>query len=217
MPRWLVYQASHEKGEAIGDVRLVDGETAADARQAAWPDAPYDRRVWAVFVYPLAPGGVRACYPVRVSSPTFGDPNFLENTGYPTKRLYEKLSALKAKEIIVAMDACFSGSGGRSVLAKGARPLVMKVDSAAVPQNLTVFAAASGDQITSTLEDKGHGTFTYYFLKGLSGGAKDASGRVMSTALYDYLKPKVQDAARRQNRDQQPVLHAAGDRELVRF
>jgi len=110
--------------------------------------------------------------------PYDGDPNFLENTGYPVKRLYEKLGAINAKEVIVAMDACFSGAGGRSVLAKGARPLVMKVDTAAVPQNLTVFAAASGEQITSTLEDQGHGTFTYYFLKGLSGGAKDGSGAV---------------------------------------
>ena len=149
--------------------------------------------------------------------PWDGDPGFLENTGYPIKRLYEKLSALKAKEVIVAMDACFSGAGGRSVLAKGARPLVMKVDAATVPQNITVFAAASGDQITSTLEDQGHGTFTYYFLRGFSGGAKDASGRVTTKALYDYLKPKVQDAARRQNRDQEPVLHSQGDRELVRF
>ncbi|MBI5883467.1 MAG: hypothetical protein HZB91_10240, partial [Elusimicrobia bacterium] len=64
---------------------------------------------------------------------------------------------------------------------------------------------------------QGHGTFTYYFLKGLNGGAKDGSGRVTTQALYDYLKPKVQDAARRQNRDQEPVLHTQGDRELVRF
>ena len=44
--------------------------------------------------------------------------------------LKAKAEALKAKEVIVAMDACFSGAGGRSVLAKGARPLVMQVDPA---------------------------------------------------------------------------------------
>lgn len=149
--------------------------------------------------------------------PWDGDPAFLKDTAYPTKRLYEQLAALPAKEIVVAMDACFSGAGGRSVLAKGARPLVMKVDTATVPNNLTVFAAASADQITSTLEDQGHGAFTYYFLKGLSGGAKDGSGTVTAKGLYNYLKPKVQDEARRQNRDQTPVLHSQGDQELVRF
>ena len=149
--------------------------------------------------------------------PYDGDPNYLENTGYPIGRLYEKLSALKAKEVIVAMDACFSGAGGRSVLAQGARPLVTKVDAAPAQKNLTVFAAASADQITSTLEDQGHGTFTYYFLKGLGGDAKDPSGRVTAKALYDYLKPKVQDAARRLNREQEPALHGRADSELVRF
>ena len=149
--------------------------------------------------------------------PYDGDPNYLENTGYPLERLYAKLSALKAKEVIVALDSCFSGAGGRSVMAQGARPLVMKVDAMPAQKNLTVFAAASADQITSTLEDQGHGTFTYYFLKGLGGNAKDASGRVTAQALYDYLKPKVQDAARRQNREQEPALHGRADSELVRF
>ncbi|MBI5882972.1 MAG: hypothetical protein HZB91_07705 [Elusimicrobia bacterium] len=103
------------------------------------------------------------------------------------------------------------------MLAKGARPLVMKADAAVVPGKLAVFAAASGEQITSTLEDQGHGTFTYFFLKGLTGGAKDASGRVTTTSLYDYLKPKVQDAARRQNREQEPSLRGQAEQELVRF
>ncbi len=148
-----------------------------------------------------------------------GDANFLENTGYPIKRLYEKLGALKAKKVLVALDACFSGAGGRSVLAKGARPLVSKVDTGPAPsEKLTVFSAASGEQITSTLESQGHGTFTYYFLKGLEGDAKDSSGVVTARGLYQYLKPKVQDAARRQNRDQEPGLQApAQDAEIVRF
>ena len=149
--------------------------------------------------------------------PSDGDPQYLADTAYPLKRLYEKLSALKARQIVVVLDSCFSGSGGRSVLAKGTRPLVMKVDTATVPQDLTIFAAASGSQITGTLEDQGHGTFTYFFLKGLSGAAKDSSGAVTANSLYTYLKPKVQDAAKRQNRDQEPILHTQGDQELVRF
>ncbi len=149
--------------------------------------------------------------------PYDGDPEFLENTGYPLRRLYDQLSRLKVKEVIVALDSCFSGAGGRSVLAKGARPLVLKTEAGAIPENLTVFAATSGDQVTSTLETQGHGSFTYYFLKGLGGAAKDASGAVTVKGLYDYLKPQVQDAARRQNRSQDPLLRAAGDAELARF
>ncbi len=149
--------------------------------------------------------------------PYDGDPNFLENTGYPISRLYSKLNSLSAQEVIVILDACFSGSGGRSVLAKGARPLVLTSDKITIPERLTVFAAAEGDQITSTLEEQGHGTFTYYFLKGISGDAKGIAGAVTAKGLYSYLKPKVQDAARRQNRNQDPVLHIKNDRELIKF
>lgn len=149
--------------------------------------------------------------------PYDSDPSFLENTGYPISRLYSKLNALPAQEVIVILDACFSGAGGRSVLAKGARPLVLTSDKATIPERLTVFAAAEGDQITSTLEEQGHGTFTYYFLKGVGGEARNAAGAVTAKGLYSYLKPKVQDAARRQNRSQNPVLHIKGDSELIKF
>jgi len=150
--------------------------------------------------------------------PWDGDPKFLENTGYSIKRLYEKLNALSAKEVIVAMDACFSGAGGRSVLAKGARPLVNKVDTgAAKVGKLVVFSAAGPDEITGTDEAQGHGLFTYYFLKGLDGAAKDKRGVVTAKDLYDYLAPKVEDAARRQNRDQTPQILPAdpGDRQSL--
>lgn len=151
--------------------------------------------------------------------PWDGDAAFLENTGYPLKRLYQKLGELKAAEVFVALDACFSGAGGRSVLAKGARPLVTTAALSAAPSDkLVVLAAAGSEQVTSSLDEQGHGTFTYYFLKGLSGAAKDAAGTVTAEGLHSYLKPKVEDAARRQNRAQDPVLLGAGrDRALVRF
>jgi len=140
--------------------------------------------------------------------PWDGDPSFLEDTAYPIEQLYADLKAAGAKETFVALDACFSGSGGRSVLAKGARPLVTKVDLAASKAGgLTVLTAASGDQITTTLESEDHGIFTYFLLKGLGGAAKDAQGRITASGLFDYLKPEVQDEARLQNREQTPTFN----------
>lgn len=140
--------------------------------------------------------------------PWDGDPKFLANTGYPVKRLYERLNALKARRILVAMDACFSGTGGRSVLAKGTRPLVAKVDLASGAAGRVQALTASGaDEITGVDEPSAHGLFTYHLLKGLS--AK--KGNATFKALHDYLTPKVQDAARRENRDQTPQLIGTGD------
>ncbi|MDD5628470.1 MAG: caspase family protein [Elusimicrobia bacterium] len=151
--------------------------------------------------------------------PWDGNPSYLNKTAYPLKKLYAKLGSLKAKQVIVALDACFSGAGGRSVLAKGTRPLVTKVDMDVAPDSkLVLFAAAAARETTSTLEEQGHGIFTYYFLRGLGGEAKDGSGAVTARGLFDYLKPKVQDAASRQNRDQTPMLEGATQgAELFRF
>ncbi|MFI5345734.1 MAG: caspase domain-containing protein [Elusimicrobiota bacterium] len=149
--------------------------------------------------------------------PSDGDPKFLDKTSFPLKKLYADLNALKSKRVIVALDSCFSGSGGRSVLAKGARPLVNRVDtSVASGGKLILFSAASADETSGTLEEQGHGAFTYYFLKGIDGGAKDQSGSITLRGIFDYLKPKVQDAASRQNRDQTPVLEGASAGEVLR-
>jgi len=137
--------------------------------------------------------------------PWDGDANFLEDTAYPVNKLYAELDALKAKEVIVALDACFTGAGGRSVLAKGARPLVVTVDIRTAGK-LTILTAASNNEITATLEDKGHGIFTYFFLKGMDGAARDTKGRITAESLFQYLKPHVQDEARRQNREQTPTV-----------
>lgn len=149
--------------------------------------------------------------------PADGDPSFLKTTAYPLKELYAALGKLKAKEVVVALDSCFSGAGGRSVIAQGARPLVNAASPSADTGRLVVFAAAQGEQITGGYPEQGHGLFTYHFLTGLAGAAKDRSGRVTTSGLFQYLKPLVEDEARRQNREQSPTLTGPADKVLVKF
>lgn len=139
--------------------------------------------------------------------PWDGDPKFLEATGYPVKRLYAKLNALKAKRVLVAMDACFSGVGGRSVVARGTRPLVGKVDAGeGVAGRVAALTASANDEVTGTDEASGHGLFTYQLLKALNA----REGKATIKDLFDALSPKVRDAARRDNRDQTPQLIGNG-------
>jgi hypothetical protein len=151
--------------------------------------------------------------------PWDGDPQFLATTAYPLKEVYAALEKLPARDVTVVLDSCFSGAGGRSVLAAGLRPMVITVESGFLPQGrLALLAAASRDEVTGGLDEQGHGIFTYYFLKGLSGAAKNASGAVTLKGLFEYVKPLVQDAARRQNRDQTPVLYGLQqDHPIIRF
>lgn len=144
--------------------------------------------------------------------PRDGDPEYLSTTAYPLRRLYSKLAALRARQTIVVLDACFSGAGGRSVLARGIRPLVTRIEAGppAEAAGIVVLTASGANQIAGSAEEHGHGLFTYYFLKGLNGAAADAGGRVTARGLHEYLSPLVADEAGRRNRNQTPqLLHGA--------
>lgn len=141
--------------------------------------------------------------------PFDGDPAFIDQTGYSLNKMYDALGKLPAKKIIVALDSCFSGAGGRSVIAKGARPLVMNLQSNVVlPKNMTVLSASSGDQSSSTYDEKGHGLFTYFMLKGIkSEDVAKQDGSIDINDLFSYIKPQVERIARKQyNNEQTPQL-----------
>ena len=165
-----------------------------------------------VFVYYSGHGAPNAQTGDAYLVPYNGDPSFIAETGYSLKRMYEALSKLQAKEIIVALDSCFSGAGGRSVLAKGARPLVMNLQSnIALSRNITVLSASSGEQISSTYDEKGHGLFTYFLLKGIKNeDVIKADGSIKMDDLFGYIKPQVERIARKQfNNEQTPQLIGA--------
>lgn len=103
--------------------------------------------------------------------PWDGHPDFLSGL-YSLRSLYESLNQLTARTVIVLIDSCFSGGAGRSVIAKGARPMIISVENPLlVGGKIVVLAASSGAQISSDYDRKQHGLFTYYLLTGLRGAA----------------------------------------------
>jgi len=124
--------------------------------------------------------------------------------------MYEALGKLPAKEVIVALDSCFSGAGGRSfwqrVRAAGHEP----ASSFAAVQEYKVMAAASGDQISSTYKDKAM-PFYLFMLKGIKNeDVVKQDGSIALSDLFSYLKPQVERIARKQyNNEQSPQLIGA--------
>ena len=144
--------------------------------------------------------------------PYDGDPSFIDETGYSLKRMYAALGKLPAKEVIVALDSCFSGAGGRSVIAKGSRPIVLSVENPVLTsRNITVLSASAGDQVSSTYDEKGHGLFTYFLLKGIKNeDVIRQDGSLEVEDLYNYIKPQVESIARKKyNNEQTPQLIGA--------
>nr|HPK53739.1 caspase family protein [Smithellaceae bacterium] len=103
---------TNERATHSGIVKVIDAWLRNNAR-------PGGR----IFVYYSGHGAPDPATGEAYIVPYDGDPNYLPETSYPLKKLYEKMGSLPATEIMVVLDACFSGAGGRSVLAKGARPL----------------------------------------------------------------------------------------------
>ena len=162
-----------------------------------------------VFVYFSGHGAPNPTTGDAYLVPYDGDPTFVNTTGYPLKRLYEQLAKLPAKEVVVVLDSCFSGAGGRSVIAKGMRPVGISVENPILAGGkMVVLAASAGDQISSTYDQKGHGLLTYFLLKGLQGEADQNKDRAIDLAeLFEYVKPQVERVARREfNNEQTPQL-----------
>lgn len=162
-----------------------------------------------VFIYFSGHGAPNSKTGEAFIVPYDGDPAFVDKTGYPLKRLYDHVGQLPAKEVIIIIDSCFSGAGGRSVVAKGMRPIALSIENPIVASGKTiVMTAGAGDQISSTYDQKRHGLLTYFVLKGLQGEADvNKDGAIDVNELFTYVKPQVERTARREfNSEQAPQL-----------
>lgn len=116
--------------------------------------------------------------------------------GYPTdpstaiklSDVYSNLGKLKAKSLVLFIDACFSGSqknGEMLVAARGAKRNIKTEDPIG---NLVVFAAAQGDQTAYTYDSKEHGMMTYFILKKLQESKGDATLGELSEYVINNVK-----------------------------
>lgn len=134
--------------------------------------------------------------------PHDGDPSYIEDA-YPLKKLYDGLGKLPVAEVVVVIDACFSGTGGRSVAPPG-RPLAnvfMPQDKGMVlPPHLAIITASEAKQTSNASPQNKHGIFTYHFLKAIKEGHQTLGD------IYKTLKPEVAKDAFRLNFKQTPTL-----------
>jgi uncharacterized caspase-like protein len=139
--------------------------------------------------------------------PYDGDPQYLPQTAMLLSDVLKRLGDTRAREVLAIVDSCFSGEGGRSVLPKGARPLV-RVQSPQPAAQMALFSAASGSQISGPSHDGTSGVFTQYVVQGLGTGAADINGdgQVALDELTQWVTPRVQRDAKNDNRDQVPSL-----------
>ena len=149
--------------------------------------------------------------------PADGDRDLLDETSILRDDLIA--SAKGAKTITMFLDTCYSG-GTRTneILLADARPIAIVPDMKALPSNVTVLAAASGAQLSSTYEAAQQGLFSYWLMKGLEGDADANKDKKITTGeLHEYVARQVGPMAQRRNRQQDPQLMGDSTRVLVSY
>lgn len=108
-------------------------------------------------------------------------------TCYNLNDFYAALGAMSLSQVVVLMDACFSGSLRGDGMLASARGVAIKAKGSESKGNMVVLSAAQGDETAYPLNGQHHGMFTYYLLKKL----KESKGSANLGSLFDYVKDNV--------------------------
>ncbi len=148
--------------------------------------------------------------------PYDGDPNYASQTGYELDFLYSGLGKMDAKSTTVFIDACFSGVNRENeMILANARPVFIEINENYSIENLTVFTASGGKEISSSWPEKKHGLFSYYLMKGMRGDAdKDNDSNITYGELGDYIKENVTLTAGMLDREQTPTLSTQNENNI---
>ncbi|MDD3144235.1 MAG: caspase family protein [Candidatus Cloacimonetes bacterium] len=196
------------------------GEFQALFNPRGWLEKNANKKDSEIFIYYSGHGAPDAGGSEAFLLPHDGNPNFASNTGYPLQQLYTNLGSLKARQVTIFLDSCFSGgTRGNEIILAGAKPVFISPELPSVAANVTVFSAASGSQIASSYPDMQHGLFSYYLMKGMRGEADANSDRkITQSEMNSYLGDNVGSMARRMGREQDPQLQSGEpDRGLLQW
>lgn len=102
--------------------------------------------------------------------------------------IVNKFSSLQASNIIVLLDACFSGAGrDDNMLVIQSKGLARSPKTPQPAGNLVVISASKGEERAFANSKEKHGLFTYFLLEKL----RESKGEVTLGELFDYVSDKV--------------------------
>jgi hypothetical protein len=172
-----------------------------------------------VFIYFSGHGapGVKnnKCYLMPVDC----NPNYAQSSGYSLDLLYKNLSLIKAKNVFIVIDACFSAQ-----ILQGVSPIHTKpIDPVNnIPNGISITASES---YAMDFPEKMHTMLTYFFLKAMKDSyttdISPKNGKVSIQEIFNYISngnSGVPYESRRISKSlvtQKPVMKGTGDKERV--
>lgn len=126
---------------------------------------------------------------------------------YQLEKFYADLGQTGANNIMVFLDACFSGSNRDGAALVNGRAVGYKPRQASPRGNMFVLTAASGHEIAFPYAQKNHGLFTYYLLRKI----QETKGDVTLKQLADYVTKSVSQQSNLINKKpQNPTVSTSG-------
>ncbi len=137
--------------------------------------------------------------------PVDGDAQISE-TCFALSRLYKELDEMNATNVMVFLDACFSGAQRGEGMLMAARGVAIKPKETQPQGNMFVLSATSGQETAMPYKAKNHGMFTYFLLKKL----QESKGNATLRELSDYVIKNVREQSNAVNKKPQtPTLNAS--------
>lgn len=157
------------------------------------------------------PRGVESDGLAKYLVPADADPDDLYATALPMDELTTIFSRIEADQVVMFLDACYSGAaGGRTFASKRTR--ASRIDDVFL-ERLTrskgrvIVSASRANEVSLELADLGHGVFSHYLIQGIRGTADlDRDGMVSLQELYQYLEQEVSRKSRLAGGNQHPVM-----------
>lgn len=122
--------------------------------------------------------------------PVDGNPN-IPSTCYKLDNIVKKLGNIPSDNIVMILDACFSGSVRGEGMLLSARGVKLHSNELQPKGNIIILSAARGDETAFPYDKEGHGLFTFYLLKKL----QENKGSVTLGELADYVIENVKQTS----------------------
>ncbi len=141
------------------------------------------------------------------------DINNLYATALSNNDIYDMLNRVESKRMITFLDSCYSAA---TVNRKNqTRDIQVEIPWENFEgEGRVTISASNGKQLSLEMDSYQHGIFTYYLLTGMKGKAdgtagKERDGVVEVEELWNYVKDKVSETAKKEGNRQTPVLQGS--------
>jgi len=131
----------------------------------------------------------------------------LYGTALSNDEISDMFDRIEAKKMIAFLDSCYSAATVHRTDRKRGVTIVKDPFQKFKGKGRVIITSSDGEEQSLEIDKFGHGVFTYHLAKALKGEAdENKDGYVELDEVWDYVKYRVSDTARRHGSSQTPII-----------